>query len=616
MRSGTTAILVAGLAGQLSASAVGALPLALFPVTAVLLVVAAWLSAHADEARSTVLRRTGTIGSLGVALAGLPSLASGGGDSVHLKGSLALILLGVQVAQALSWRELRDLRTGLSCAVGLLLLGASYAPDVLVGLPILVGWVSALVALGQLKGLPARQVVAPTAVALVFGLVAFLLIPVPATAGLRSRLAGGRHENVDEALTRTAQGATAFNGTELDLSVRGALATDPLLTVPNSSPALWQNSTFDGYTGSSWTRPTSTKLVGTGTTYTVGERSGTLRTDSVTRLGRTGDSSIWSPGRLVSFDAGPVQLAMTDGLGDVQAFRSGSTYSVTSEVPVTEPTLLGSVTGTDNPDARWRGLPAALPPRVASLAREITAGVTGRWAKAQAIEQWLQAHATYRLDSPVPRPGEDAVDRFLFVDKTGFCEQFASAEAVLLRTLGIPSRLVTGLAYGSPQGADRVYKVSDLHAWVQLWVPGTGWVTSDPTAGAVAAAVSDHQSLRTRVTTTLSRGLRALASLPGGRPAIAAGLLLLTALVAAAVRRSRPGTRDPLVVRASAAGLAAFLRFDERQGLRRRRPEESLKELRERSPAEVGRAIEVVEQECYAPVAPDVRQAVEVLDRY
>lgn len=614
MRSGTTALLVAGLAGQLSASAVGALPLALFPVTAALLLGGAWLSGHADDARSAVLRRTGTVGSLGVAVASLPSVFSGGADAPHLKGSLALMLLGVQVAQVLGWRELRDLRTGLSCAVGLLLLGASYAPDVLVGVPILIGWVAALVALGHLKGLRSRQLFAPTAVAVVFGLVAFLLVPVPATAGLRSRLAGGQQSS-EPAPTRTGSGYSAFSSALLDLSLRGALGTDPVLRVSGSSPTLWQSSVFDTYTGTSWTRPLSRRIGGSGPELQVGERTGQLRTDTATRLGRD-DGSIWSPGRLVSFDAGPVRLALTDGLGDVQAFGSGKTYAVTSEQPVTERALLNRVTGADNSDARWRLLPEALPPRVEALARQITAGISGRWAKAQAIEQWLHANATYRLDSPVPGPGQDAVDQFLFVDRTGFCEQFASAEAVLLRTLGIPARLVTGLAYGTPDGDQRVYKVSDLHAWVQLWVPGTGWVASDPTAGTVLAEVSTHVGLRTRVTTVLSSALRSLATLPGGRPALAATLLLGMAVVAAMARRSRPRTPDPLTVRPSGTALAAFLRFDARQGLRARRPEESLSELRARSPGELGRALEVVEQECYAPVAPDPRQAVEVLDRY
>jgi transglutaminase-like putative cysteine protease len=616
MRSGTTAILLAGLAGQLSASAVGALPLGLFPVTAVLLLGAAWLSGHADEARSVILRRTGTVGSLGVALAGLPALASGGADAAHLKGSLALMLLGVQVAQALGWREPRDLRTGLSCAVGLLLLGASYAPDVLVGIPILLGWIAALVALGQLKGLRPRQLVAPTAVAVVFGLVAFLLIPVPATAGLRSRLAGGERSSTEPPVTRTAQGSTVYSNGYLDLSLRGALATTPVLRVDGSSPTLWQGSTFDTYTGRSWTSPPQEKLAASGPRFQVAEPTGQLRTDQVTRIGQA-DDTIWAPGRIVSFDAGAVRLAQGNGLGDLRALSTGSTgYSVTSELPVADPALLNRLTGTDNTDIRWRLLPESLPPRVGALAQQITAGVPGRWGKVQAIEQWLHANATYRLDSPVPEPDQDAVDQFLFVDKTGFCEQFASAEAVLLRTLGIPTRLVSGLAYGTPDGAKRVYKASDLHAWVQLWVPGTGWVTSDPTAGSVLADVSSHVGLRTRVTTALSKGLRSLAALPGGRPALAVALLLLTALVAAATRRRRPRTADPLTVRPSGEALAAFLRFDARQGLRARRPAESLSELRERSPAEVSRALEVVEQECYAPAAPDPREAVEVLDRY
>ena len=84
----------------------------------------------------------------------------------------------------------RDLRTALIVAVGLLVLGASYSPDVLVGLPLLVGWVAVLLALGSLARVPLRPLLPAAALAVVLGLVAFLLVPVPGPAGARSRLAG------------------------------------------------------------------------------------------------------------------------------------------------------------------------------------------------------------------------------------------------------------------------------------------------------------------------------------------------------------------------------------------------------------------------------------------
>ena len=95
-----------------------------------------------------------------------------------------------------------------------------------------------------------------------------------------------------------------------------------------------------------------------------------------------------------------------------------------------------------------------------------------------AIEAYLHAHERYRLDSPVPAEGADAVDDFLFVSHEGFCEHFASAEAVLLRAVGVPARLVTGFSGGTPQGAERVLLGSDAHAWVQV---GRGRPWSGPT---------------------------------------------------------------------------------------------------------------------------------------
>ena len=109
-------------------------------------------------------------------------------------------------------------------------------------------------------------------------------------------------------------------------------------------------------------------------------------------------------------------------------------------------------------------------------------------AKAAAIEAYLHAHERYRLDSPVPAEGADTVDDFLFVSHEGFCEHFASAEAVLLRAVGVPARLVTGFSGGTPEGAERILLGSDAHAWVQVGVGGDQWVWTDPTAGATLAA--------------------------------------------------------------------------------------------------------------------------------
>jgi hypothetical protein len=103
----------------------------------------------------------------------------------------------------------------------------------------------------------------------------------------------------------------------------------------------------------------------------------------------------------------------------------------------------------------------------------------------QAIEAELDRRMTYRLDSPVPPRGADAVDDALFVSHSGFCEQFATAEVVLLRSVGVPARIAVGFS-GGESGTDgfRTFHQSDAHAWVEVWFPEVGWVTSDPTPAA------------------------------------------------------------------------------------------------------------------------------------
>ncbi|HSE57850.1 MAG TPA: DUF3488 and transglutaminase-like domain-containing protein, partial [Nitrospiraceae bacterium] len=84
-----------------------------------------------------------------------------------------------------------------------------------------------------------------------------------------------------------------------------------------------------------------------------------------------------------------------------------------------------------------------LSPRVAQLAQEATAGVSTPYLKALALSQYLQRHFRYSLDVGRGQSSKP-LEQFLFVRKTGYCEHYATAMVVLLRTLGIPARLVTG----------------------------------------------------------------------------------------------------------------------------------------------------------------------------
>ena len=123
-----------------------------------------------------------------------------------------------------------------------------------------------------------------------------------------------------------------------------------------------------------------------------------------------------------------------------------------------------------------------LDPRIPELARQLTAGAQTPAQKARALEGHLRQDYGYTLDL-LAKPVADPLAYFLFERKKGHCEYFASSMAVMLRTLGIPSRVVTGFqsgVYNSMTGW-QVIRASDAHSWVEAWIEGRGWTTFDPT---------------------------------------------------------------------------------------------------------------------------------------
>ena len=114
--------------------------------------------------------------------------------------------------------------------------------------------------------------------------------------------------------------------------------------------------------------------------------------------------------------------------------------------------------------------------------RSMAAGAASPLDRARAIERALRTHYGYTLRLP-DREVADPLAYFLFTRKQGHCEYFASAMTVLLRTLGIPSRLATGFQSGVYNSITDLWliRASDAHTWVEAWIPGYGWRTFDPT---------------------------------------------------------------------------------------------------------------------------------------
>ena len=136
-------------------------------------------------------------------------------------------------------------------------------------------------------------------------------------------------------------------------------------------------------------------------------------------------------------------------------------------------------------DASYLRLPA-LDPRVPALAAQITKSAGNDFDKAAAIENHLRTRFGYTLE--LPRTAvKDPIANFLFERKQGHCEYFASSMAVMLRTRGIPSRVVNGFRSDefNDLTGNYVVRAKDAHSWVEAYFPGYGWQTFDPTpAGA------------------------------------------------------------------------------------------------------------------------------------
>ena len=123
-----------------------------------------------------------------------------------------------------------------------------------------------------------------------------------------------------------------------------------------------------------------------------------------------------------------------------------------------------------------------LDPRIGQLARQVTTSANSNYKRAKAIENYLQTNFGYTLELPGTHE-PDPLARFLFERKKGHCEYFASSMTIMLRTLGIPARVVNGFRGGEYNDLTSSYIVreKDAHSWVEAYFPEYGWITFDPT---------------------------------------------------------------------------------------------------------------------------------------
>ena len=183
------------------------------------------------------------------------------------------------------------------------------------------------------------------------------------------------------------------------------------------------------------------------------------------------------------------------------AAEAGEPYQLTASVSSAEPEQLRTAGEEYAPWlwARYTQLPPDMPPRVGELAAQITAGAENPYDKAVAIENYLKTNYVYNLAIDPPPFGTDGVDYFLFENQEGYSEYFGSAMTVMMRSLGIPSRMTTGYTTGNLADGSHIYVVTDRHShgWTEVFFPDYGWIPFEPTPGrAIPIAVPPEEQVR------------------------------------------------------------------------------------------------------------------------
>jgi transglutaminase-like putative cysteine protease len=299
----------------------------------------------------------------------------------------------------------------------------------------------------------------------------------------------------------------------VDLGGVGRLRSDPTIVMRVDVPSLRKDppprvalylrgAAFDSYKGKAWSR----SFGGTLRVEQRGRQVYILRYPDAVRdrtmhidLEPIEPPVVFLPPEAVALTVSVQGMAIIDNVPQVSGGPEGSlTYkspddrglryevSLATREESTSPTLAAAER------ARYLTVPTDFPPRISELARSWIGSTSDPRLEARLIENRLRKDYRYDVDSPsgaAPNPLYD----FLFVSKRGHCEFYSTAMALMLRTLGVPTRNVTGFIGGTYNRFAHSYAVrqGDAHSWVEVYLDDTGWTRFDPTPPANAAPQSD-----------------------------------------------------------------------------------------------------------------------------
>jgi hypothetical protein len=479
------------------------------------------------------------------------------GDLAAVEGPLAVLFTWIQVTHAFDVPTRRDLGFSLAGSATLMAVAAAQAVDTTFGLYVVVWAAFGLLGLSAMwssmaGGVPVRPwgLASSSAMVVAVGLGLVWLLPAPRASSSvvfpsslagdvpisdPGQLMGGGANGSEPARAGSPDGPTRVGGLlgfagPLNTAIRGSLGNQVVLRVRADRPSFWIAETFDHWTGQSWTETTpagdaSYHKLTFGPPFSVplpaGEYQGGTPDIQTFYLAQASANLIFHAANAteVWFPTNSIFVSEDGTMRTGTTMGPGSIYTVESSINTATPDQLrqARVAGPSSPglSAGERQSDTQLPhayPRVQALAESITAGQSDLYDKIMALEGWIGTHTRYTTDIPPLASGQDAVTAFLFGNRRGYCEQISTALSVMLRSLGIPTREATGYVPGSFNPITDLYEVQakDAHAWVQVWFPGFGWQSFDPTAEVASANPTPASALAHDV----ARGVRAIPVIP------------------------------------------------------------------------------------------------------
>ncbi|MFC7081540.1 transglutaminase TgpA family protein [Halorussus caseinilyticus] len=300
--------------------------------------------------------------------------------------------------------------------------------------------------------------------------------------------------------TPTVEQAFVTSGDRV--SIVGSIRLSPKVrfSVESNEPQYWRVAAYDRYDGNGWIR------TGEGGAYRSRSappgRSKVVKQTVEVEVKRMGAMpAAWKPTRLQSGDRDNTRRTSLGAFEPVGALREGESYTVVSRVP--DPTTRQLRTaGTDYPErveSRYLQLPGSSADRIRTRTNRIVRSADARtpYAKAKAIEGWLEGNKSYSLD--VSRPEGNIAESFIFDMQSGYCTYYATSMVTMLRSQGVPARFVVGYTPGQRVDRDQwVVRGLDSHAWVEVYFPEVGWVKFDPTPGGPRQQVENSQVQQAR----------------------------------------------------------------------------------------------------------------------